>query len=424
MNVRVVLQEPIRDGMEVIFRAPCDASAVTGLNVYYPANGVVESKTFAFADANANDIGHLDFLFAEGAVVKVILDLDTNMAFVQNADTNAYLEGRFTKLKGMIGTGGSGGGGIFLGSGDMPEGYNIQIDPNGEPFELNAVTYTPQTLTPKQQAQARENIGADVLRVTLIERLDDNHYTCSHRADKIHEAVQSGKTVILDDISSGESMIYTLSYSDTISARFVYFNVEDERANIYIVDNKNTAYYEYRDIVTFSDGYLRANTPTEDDQVANKAYVDNAVKGKSYELIETITLEEKSTITRSQEPDGTPYNFKQMYLALKTNAQGTSGWLLFKNGATTIGGYYMGGGKADATSYNAVEIRLDTGFWRTTWSDWGTNNLVINTQAYANERDYYPIKGVDEYPAITSVILQAELTAGTEIQIWGVRVDA
>lgn len=152
--------------------------------------------------------------------------------------------------------------------------------------------------------------------------------------------------------------------------------------------------------------------------------LDNAVKGKAYELIETITLEEKSTITRSQEPDGTPYNFKQMYLALKTNAQGTPGWLLFKNGVTTIGGYYMGGGKADVTSYNAVEIRLDTGFWRTTWNDWGTNNLVINAQCYANERDYYPIKGVDEYPAITSVILQAELTAGTEMQIWGVRADA
>ena len=107
MNVRVDLQEAIRDGMEVVFKAPCDASVVTGLNVYYPVDGVVESRAFTFADANTNDVGHLDALFAEGAVVKVILDLDTDMAFVQNADTNAYLEHRLSTLEGMIGTGGT-----------------------------------------------------------------------------------------------------------------------------------------------------------------------------------------------------------------------------------------------------------------------------------------------------------------------------
>ena len=106
MNVRVDLQEPIRDGMEVVFKAPCDASVVTGLNVYYPVDGVVLSQAFTFADANTNDIGHLNALFAKDAVVKVILDLDGNMAFVQNADTNAYLEGRFAELEAMIGTGG------------------------------------------------------------------------------------------------------------------------------------------------------------------------------------------------------------------------------------------------------------------------------------------------------------------------------
>lgn len=95
MNVRVDLDSPIRDGMEVVFKAPCDASEVTGLNLYYPVEGVLESQNFAFADANTNDLGHLDALFAKDAVVKVILDLDTNMAFVQNADTNAYLESRF-----------------------------------------------------------------------------------------------------------------------------------------------------------------------------------------------------------------------------------------------------------------------------------------------------------------------------------------
>ena len=103
MNVRVDLDSPIRDGVEVVFKSPCDASEVTGLNIYYPVDGVLESQNFAFADANATDVGHIDALFAKDAVVKVILDLDTNMAFVQNADTNAYLESRFADIEESIG---------------------------------------------------------------------------------------------------------------------------------------------------------------------------------------------------------------------------------------------------------------------------------------------------------------------------------
>ena len=136
MNVRVDLSTPIYDGMELVFKAPCNASEVTGLNLYYLTDGVQESQNFAFADANANDTGHLDSLFAEGAVVKVILDLDTNMAFVQNADTNVYLEERLTALENAIA---SGGGGGSVGS---------------------VVLYTPQKLNDDQKAQARDNIGA------------------------------------------------------------------------------------------------------------------------------------------------------------------------------------------------------------------------------------------------------------------------
>ena len=90
MNIRVDLKAPIIDGTEVVFRSPVDCSLVTGLKVYH--NG--ECKEFAFADAHGNNVGDIDHLFAENVVVKVILDLTTRMAFVQNADTNAYLEGR------------------------------------------------------------------------------------------------------------------------------------------------------------------------------------------------------------------------------------------------------------------------------------------------------------------------------------------
>ena len=98
MNIRVDLNTPIYDGAEVVFRSPVDCSQVTGLIVYYPENGNSTSKEFAFADAHGNNVGDIDHLFAENVVVKVILDVTTSMAFVQNADTNAYLEGRFDAM--------------------------------------------------------------------------------------------------------------------------------------------------------------------------------------------------------------------------------------------------------------------------------------------------------------------------------------
>ena len=100
MNIRVDLNTPIKDGMEVPFRSPVDCSQVTGLTVCYRAeDGNTASKEFAFADAHGNNVGDIDHLFAENVVVKVILDVTTGMAFVQNADTNAYLEGRFAALE-------------------------------------------------------------------------------------------------------------------------------------------------------------------------------------------------------------------------------------------------------------------------------------------------------------------------------------
>lgn len=108
MNVRVNLNYTIYDGAEIVFKAPCDASEVTGLIVYYPVGTEEVSSVFAFGDAHTNDLGNIDDLFAKGAVVKVIIDTETSMAFVQNAATNAYLENRFA------GIGGGGGANVMI----------------------------------------------------------------------------------------------------------------------------------------------------------------------------------------------------------------------------------------------------------------------------------------------------------------------
>ena len=102
MNIKVVSNTPITDGAELVFRSPVDCSQVTGLSVCYGK----DFKEFAFADAHGNDVGNIDHLFTENVVVKVILDVASGMAFVQNADTNAYLEGRFLGIEAMLGSSG------------------------------------------------------------------------------------------------------------------------------------------------------------------------------------------------------------------------------------------------------------------------------------------------------------------------------
>ena len=95
-NIKVDLPIPIYDGMPVTFKAPVDCSEITGLRVYYPETETsTTSQDFTLVDANRNDVGNINNLFTANAIVKVILDTDEHMAFIQNADTNAYLEGRF-----------------------------------------------------------------------------------------------------------------------------------------------------------------------------------------------------------------------------------------------------------------------------------------------------------------------------------------
>lgn len=99
-NIRADVNYTIKDGSEIVFRSPVDCTEVTGLRVYYLGDdGVTTSQDFVLADAHGENVGDIPNLFAENVVVKVILDVTTGMAFVQNADTNAYLEGRFEELE-------------------------------------------------------------------------------------------------------------------------------------------------------------------------------------------------------------------------------------------------------------------------------------------------------------------------------------
>lgn len=94
-NIRVDLNHAPLDGETVTFKAPCDASTITGMVIYYPDGNSTVSKPFTLTDANGADIGVLDNIFAKDAIVKAILDTDGNKAYIQNPNTNTYLEEKF-----------------------------------------------------------------------------------------------------------------------------------------------------------------------------------------------------------------------------------------------------------------------------------------------------------------------------------------
>ena len=92
-RVRVDLTEPLLNGMDIKFKAPSDCTAVTGLIVYAPDNnGGISNQVFTFKDAHGNALTGLGNLFAKNALVKVMVDTEAGAAYIQNADTNKYLE--------------------------------------------------------------------------------------------------------------------------------------------------------------------------------------------------------------------------------------------------------------------------------------------------------------------------------------------
>lgn len=97
-KIRVDLEAAVVNGQALTFKSPADCSQITGLIIYYPEGNTTTSKTFKFVDAHGVDVGNSTIsLFAENALVKVVLDVDHGKAYVQNADTNAYLEAKLAE---------------------------------------------------------------------------------------------------------------------------------------------------------------------------------------------------------------------------------------------------------------------------------------------------------------------------------------
>ena len=280
MNIRVDLNTPIKDGTEVVFRSPVDCSQITGLIVYYQENGNTASKEFALADANGNNVGDIDHLFAEDVVVKVILDVKNSMAFVQNADTNAYLEHRMGRIAHPVT--GDEFNNLALEEKLVPgDAYVITEDcthddmvTKGKIFRAKdrvnfdylmsvggsadgAVLYTEQTLTPEQQEQAMANIGAAPMSlfkviegdVVVHDMLEPEKFTSGTLIDggKRYENRSDYSVTDFIDIADAKQ-IYCYFYAGSAESKYklprLHFyseNAEDK----YLSSAGNTTEYEF-----------------------------------------------------------------------------------------------------------------------------------------------------------------------------------
>jgi len=93
-KIKVTSKCELYDGMSITFNAPCDCTAVDGLKVYYGST----SQVFTFRDARGSTLTGVSNLFLKGAYVKVVLDTTRGYAYIQNAASNAYLEGRLNSI--------------------------------------------------------------------------------------------------------------------------------------------------------------------------------------------------------------------------------------------------------------------------------------------------------------------------------------
>lgn len=204
-NVRIDLSYPIVDGQPLTFRAPCDCTSVTGIKVYYPNGETTESKEFTLKDAHCNDLAEIGDLFASGAYVKVIVDTTNNAAYIQNADTNKYLEGMFATFKTSIAKRACIASGSYVGSGKYGE-----ANPNSLTFD-----FTPKVIMFYGKVRVSANTSSDYPLAMLC---DSGLY--AHSNDGLNKYTRGNVTVNGNTVSwhttktdghwTGEETDYTI----------------------------------------------------------------------------------------------------------------------------------------------------------------------------------------------------------------------
>jgi hypothetical protein len=150
-------------------------------------------------------------------------------------------------------------------------------------------------------------------------------------------------------------------------------------------------------------------------------YVDNAVKDKAYELIDTITFEEDAALNLTQEPDGSPIKFSRVMLLCDiTNSPGIEIWTAFPGTSTKAPICNWSTNATKQACYSEAWVK--NGYWRFEWAYNGNYYVLgsINRIGY-NRIVNYKATGSMRY--ISGLSSGKALPAGTVLKIYAVRYE-
>lgn len=140
----------------------------------------------------------------------------------------------------------------------------------------------------------------------------------------------------------------------------------------------------------------------------------------NYELIETIEVTKDMAISRIQEPNGTPYNFKRVRICVETTATDFALARFSFKSASNVGithHDFSAFSNSTQTKRSWCEIYSNCGMWANRQISWTQYNGYMPTQE--NAQDFSV--STKQAPTISSISTTTKVTAGTTVKIWGVR---
>lgn len=169
---------------------------------------------------------------------------------------------------------------------------------------------------------------------------------------------------------------------------------------------------------------------TDEQKAIARQNIDAAKKSGSYELIETITLTENvASIVRTQEPDGTLYNFKAIGVVVSAEIGSVNSGInvMAKYNATILNSAFINGAiSTSIKKYGYAQIYPEFGVWT------GIGSTAVNGFSWTVTQmtGYSPMHAFavkeSENPYCTQMMMQANMPgatipAETVISIYGVR---
>lgn len=173
-KIAIKLDHTLVNGETITFTAPCACNAVDGVSVTYPTenpDGSLAERTaeFVFRDAHKNNIAGIGNLFAAGATVKAVLNTDEGAAYLQNADTNSYIESKFAELATALNTLTPGKIGAAASSvEDIPITLELHVYTEPTITEVSAKLYTTGKLFVLDIPEYQSSANKDVIRYSAI----------------------------------------------------------------------------------------------------------------------------------------------------------------------------------------------------------------------------------------------------------------